>query len=151
KSGNVFRIIPGVESTVEPAGRSPLEAVENDIRISFPGFLHQPEFITPLVIRPFRVFQFGPGARMARFGARGGIHIPADLYFQMLQGCTETGSKKIIQDIAAVRFRIVYKQPGRTASTHRHHAFEHATFVISVNRYYPAGRILSMESAPGRR
>src|SRR5690606_41666278 len=67
------------------------------------------------------------------------------------QGCTETGSKKIIQDIAAVRFRIVYKQPGRTASTHRPHAFEHATFVISVDRYYPAGRILSMESAPGGR
>jgi len=90
---------------IDPVGGTPFQPVKFYVWITLFGLLHEPPFITPLI-----VLILGR-AHMARFRAIGRVHVTANLDFINLKGRSEVGLKKIIENFVPLFFRIVDQKP----------------------------------------
>ncbi len=124
----------GLEKRHEPLGRllrepvpdplriGPGQAVENHPRVALAGLGHEPE----LVAAGLGVRQLLASDRVGGFAAASGILATADLDLQMLEAGAEARLEEIIEDLAALRFRVVGKQPRGRARTDGPDTLEHA-------------------------
>jgi hypothetical protein len=75
---------------------------------------------------------------VARLGAVGGVYVRADLDLKVLQGSAIAGFEEVIEDLAALRLRIVIQETGRSPGAQRAKAIEDAAFALGV--YDDGGR-----------
>ena len=118
----------------DPAGRAPLEHVEDDSRIALLRFLHQPPLVAALEkLRPW-VQELLPRPRDARLAAVGGIHVAANLDLQVLERRAVIRLEKEVENLATLRLWIINQQPRRRPGTERTEAFERAAGLAGVER-----------------
>ena len=122
--------VGGEERAVaDPARCSPGQRIELDRRIARLGLFHQPPFVTAIAVEIAR------GVLVALLGAAGRVGVAAGLDLEDLHGGTDAGLEQIIQDLGALRLRIVEQQPAVAAAAgDRADAVEHATGGIAVDR-----------------
>ena len=88
-------------AAADPAGRAPGEPVQLDRRIAGFGLFHQPELVARVAV------DGAPGVLVAAFGAVGGVGVAADLDLEDVQRGTVSRLEQVVEDLAALRFRIV--------------------------------------------
>ncbi len=102
--------VAAVAGVADPAGRAPGQAVEPDGGVAGLGLLGQPPFVALVAV------DGAPGVLDAGLGAVGGVGVAADLQFQHLQGGAVAGLEQVVQQLAALGFRIVHQQAGVAAA-----------------------------------
>ncbi len=118
----------GGEERSEEPGRAPGQTVELDVGISGLRLRHQPPLVAAVAVEVAgRVF-------VAGLGAVGGVGVAADLDLEDLQRRAVARLEQVVEDLAALRLRIVDQQPAvAAAAADRPDAVESATRRGSVD------------------
>ena len=94
-----------IVSVAHPVRSAPRQGNQLDLGVARPGLLHQPPLVSALVVF------VRSRMHVARFGAIGRVHIRANLDFENLHARAVVRLEQIVQNLAAVGFRVVDQQP----------------------------------------
>lgn len=100
----------GVAAATDPAGRAPGEPVELDVGIAGLGLLREPPLVALVAV------DHALGVLVAGLGAVSGVGVAACLDLEGLERGAVAGLEQVVEDLAALRLRIVDQQPGVAAA-----------------------------------
>ncbi len=125
KPGVVFGVKPPV---ADPSGSPPLQGFDQDTRIPVPGLPHQPPLVAALEVFRFRILKLLARASVAWLRTVGGVDVTPDFDLQVVQAGAESGLKEVVENLGALRFRVVVKQARGRAGAECPDAFEQTAF-----------------------
>jgi hypothetical protein len=105
---DVVQVGLGEEAT-HPAGRR-LQEAELDVRVAALGFPHQPPLVAAVEALVVGLVLGGRRRALPR------VAVAAHVVLELLQGGAVAGLEQVVQDLAALRLRVVDEQPGNVAA-----------------------------------